>query len=221
MSARAFFDAIASRYDRAYAPEARDSRARMRRVLAELPPKSRVLDLGVGMGRELSALLDAGHAPTGLDASPEMLARCARRARPVPLVLADFWDALPFGDATFDAAVALHGTLAHPPNADASAHARLGAELARVLAPNGVFVAEVPSRAWLERVASGGEVYDGDRAVRRTGDDTCVFEDLVNGASIVAWIPPDARWSSLLGPRFAVTATSFGDELLVVARRAR
>jgi SAM-dependent methyltransferase len=219
LDARAFFDAIASRYDRAYAPDARDSRARMERVLALLSPRSRVLDLGVGTGRELSSLLDAGHRPTGLDASKEMLARCARRARPVPLVEADFWNALPFPDASFEAALALHGTIAHPPDRDA--HARLGAELLRVLGTGGLFIAEAPSRAWLERVASGGEVYDGDRAVRRTGEDTCLFEDLVNGATIAAWIPPDARWSTLLGARFDTNVTRFGDELLVVARPTR
>ncbi len=218
--ARAFFDAIAARYDRAYAPEARASRARMTRVLRELPPQARILDLGVGTGRELSALLDAGHAPVGVDVSPEMLARCARRARPVPLVEADLWGALPFSDGAFDAAIALHGTLAHPP--DDAAHARLATELARVLVPRGVFVAEVPSHAWVERVANGGEVYDGDRTVSRVGADECVFADLVTGASITAWIPDDARWSTLLGPRFDVRVTSIdGEELLVVATVAR
>lgn len=219
--ARTFFDAIASRYDRAYAPEASASRARMARVLRELPPRARVLDLGVGTGRELSALLDAEHAPTGLDVSKEMLARCARRARPVPLVEADIFGALPFDDATFDAALALHGTLAHPPDPPDAAFARLGAELARVLVPRGVFVAEVPSHAWLDRVANGGEIYDGDRAVRRTGVDTCVFEDLVNASSIAAWIPDDSRWASLLGPSFDVRVAPIATgELLVVARRA-
>ncbi len=218
--ARAFFDAIAARYDRAYAPEGRASRARMERVLRELPPRARVLDLGVGTGRELSALLDAAHTPIGVDVSPEMLARCGRRARPVPLVEADLWGALPFADASFDAAIALHGTLAHPPDDDA--HARLASELARLLVPGGVFVAEVPSHAWVERVANGGETYDGDRTVRRVGADECVFADLVTGASITAWIPDDARWSTLLGPRFDAKITRIdGDELLVVARLAR
>jgi SAM-dependent methyltransferase len=189
-------------------------------VLAELPAKARVIDLGVGTGRELSALLDAGHAPTGVDLSPMMLERCARRARPVPLVEADLWGALPFDDGAFDAALALHGTLAHPP--DGAAHARLASELARVLVPGGVVVAEVPARAWLDRIAVGGEIASDDRRVRRTGADDCVYDDLVTGVSIAAWIPDDARWATLLGPRFDARVTAIGsEELLVVARRAR
>src|SRR5437016_2057046 len=110
--ARRFFDAIAGRYERAYAPDARASRARMEGLLAALaergaqrvasprPSPLKVLDLGVGTGRELSALLDAGHDVVGLDVSKAMLERCDRRARRIPLVEADFWGPLPFADAS-------------------------------------------------------------------------------------------------------------------------
>jgi len=108
----AFFDAIARRYDRTYGRSRAESTASLARVLALLAPRSHVLDLGVGTGRELPALLDAGHDPVGLDASREMLALCARRARPIPLVLGDLWERLPWEDASFDAVLALHGTLA-------------------------------------------------------------------------------------------------------------
>ena len=158
-----FFDAIAGRYERAYALPSNESRARMERVLRELPSSGRVLDLGVGSGRELTAMLDAGLQPVGVDASAPMLERCARRARPVPLVNADFWGPLPFEDASFDAATALHGTLAHPPDDDAIA--RLGREVARLVRPDGVWVIEVPSPAWLDRAA-------GDPRVSRTGPDS-------------------------------------------------
>ena len=58
--------------------------------------------------------------------------------------------------------------------------------------------------------------------MRRVGADECVFADLVTGASITAWIPDDARWSTLLGPRFDAALTRIdGDELLVVATLAR
>jgi len=212
--ARAFFDAIAGRYERSYAPPAEESRARMTRVLAELPPApARVLDLGVGTGRELSALLDAGHAPTGVDVSAQMLARCARRARPVALVEADFWAPLPFADGAFDAVIALHGTLAHPP--DDAAIPALAAELARVVRVDGVLVVEVPSPAWLDRAA-------GDARVRRTGPATGVYADPATGASIETRLLSREAWEAALAPGFIARVEPRGDaEWLVVARRAR
>jgi len=212
--ARAFFDAIAGRYERSYAPSAAESRDRMTRVLSELPPApARVLDLGVGTGRELSALLDAGHDPTGVDVSAQMLARCARRARPVALVEADFWAPLPFADAAFDAAIALHGTLAHPPD-DASI-AALGAELARVVRVDGVLLVEVPSPAWLDRAAN-------DARVVRTGATTAVYADPATGAEIETRLLPREAWEAALAPRWTARVEPRGDaEWLVVARRAR
>src|SRR5581483_1711734 len=142
-----------------------ETRRRFARLLPALPPApARVLDLGVGTGRELTLLLDAGYAPTGLDASAAMLARCARRSRPVPLVEADFWQPLPFPAASFEAAIALHGTLAHPPDGSSSL-ARLAAELARVLAAGGCFVAEAPAPAWLARLEA---LPSPDARVQRT-----------------------------------------------------
>jgi SAM-dependent methyltransferase len=218
-TAREFFDAIAGRYERAYALPAAVSRGRMERVVRDLPPApARVLDLGVGPGRELTALLDAGYAPTGLDVSEAMLERCAHRARPVPLVRANFWESLPFGDASFDAAVALHGTLAHPPGE--ASMARLGGELARVVTAGGVFIAEVPSPAWLDRLESAPASSAPDRRVRRTGPRTCVYEDLAAGAAIEALFLDEADWRSALGPEWQ-SRVEILDELewLVVARR--
>src|SRR5207302_1396932 len=65
--ARGFFDAIARRYDRDYALSGITSRERMERVIRAIAGKTRVLVLGIGTGRELPALLDAGHDVTGLD----------------------------------------------------------------------------------------------------------------------------------------------------------
>jgi SAM-dependent methyltransferase len=211
--ARRFFDAIAGRYERAYALPSEESRTRMQRVLRELPSApARVLDLGVGTGRELTALLDAGYAPTGIDVSPAMLERCARRARPVALVEADFWRPLPFAESAFDAAVALHGTLAHPPDDDAVA--RLARELARVVRPGGAFLAEVPAPSWLERAA-------GDPRVRRTGPRTATYEDAATGARIETRLLSDAEWIAALGPSWRARIESIGDaERLVVAVRA-
>jgi|HubBroStandDraft_1064217.scaffolds.fasta_scaffold17774_4 SAM-dependent methyltransferase len=215
--AQDFFDAIAGRYERAYALPADISRQRMARVIQLLPPApARVLDLGVGTGRELSALLDAGHAPTGLDVSRAMLDRCMRRARPVPLVHADFWGPLPFAAGAFDAALALHGTLAHPP--EPASMARLAQELARVVAQSGVFIAEVPSPAWLDRVAADSST--SDRRVRRTGPRACVYEDLVTGASIEARVLDEAEWRDALAPAWRTHVEPLhAAEWLVVARR--
>jgi SAM-dependent methyltransferase len=217
-ASEAFFDTIAGRYERAYALPATESRRRMERVIAALPaPPARILDLGVGTGRELTALLDAGHEPTGVDVSRAMLERCSRRARPVPLVRADFWQTpLPFGDGAFDAAVALHGTLAHPPDVDAIA--RLGHELARVVAPGGALVVEAPSPGWVDRLASLPP--QPDRRVRRTGPRTCVYEDLVTGASIEAVALTADEWRSALGPPWRAEVDAIDElEWLVVARR--
>ena len=71
---REFFDAIARRYDRAYALSGRASRERLARVVGLLEGRRRVLVLGIGTGRELPALLDAGHEVTGIDVSERMVA---------------------------------------------------------------------------------------------------------------------------------------------------
>ncbi len=217
--ARRFFDAIAPRYDRVYALPRDASRARMARVLELLGsgPGVRVLDLGVGTGRELSALQDAGHTPTGLDFSSAMLALCNRRARPIPTVLASFWDPLPFETGSFDAALALHGTLGHPP--DDGALLRLGAELSRVLVPGGIFLAEVPSRAWLDTLAA--DPGQGHRA-RRLDASRFLYEDEVSHVSIEARVLADEDWAAALGPTLAVSVESSGPfERLVVGRRMR
>jgi SAM-dependent methyltransferase len=216
--AAGFFDAIAGRYERSYALARDESRRRMARVLRELPSApARVLDLGVGTGRELTALLDAGYAPTGVDVSRRMLERCARRARPVALVRADFWEPLPFANGSFDAALALHGTLAHPP--DAGALARLALALAQVVRPGGAWVVEVPSPGWLERLDALR--WPGDRSARRTGPWTFVYEDRVARASLEGRVFSDEQWRAALGRHWAVRVDPQGDlEWLVVATRA-
>jgi SAM-dependent methyltransferase len=174
-----------------------------------------VLDLGVGTGRELSALLDAGYFPTGLDSSAAMLARCARRARPVPLLLADFWQPLGFADASFDAVVALHGTLAHPPHS--AALAGLAREVARVVRAGGVWIVEAPAPTWLDELEAAPP---GGGRVVRTGPRTCVYEDRVVGVSIEARLLDEDEWRAALGARWTARVEPLGErEWLVVARR--
>jgi SAM-dependent methyltransferase len=214
--AAVFFEAIARRYDRAYALGSAVTKERMARVVGALPPApASVLDLGVGTGRELGALQDAGYVPTGVDASEAMLAICARRARPVALERADLWGRLPFADASYDACVALHGTLAHPPSRDA--YAELAREVARVLRPGGAFVAEMPSRAWLARI----EVVPSETGrIAKTSEDTCVHEDDALGFAVEVVVPSDDAWRTVLGTYFSVEVTPLGaSEILVVGRR--
>jgi SAM-dependent methyltransferase len=212
-SSARFFDSVARRYDRVYAPGPEETRRSLARVLHELSPASRVLDLGVGTGRELPALLDAGHSPVGLDASQEMLALCARRSRPVPLVHGDLWGPLPWSDGAFDAVIALHGTLSHPPSAEV--RAAFPREVARVLRPRGVFVAEVPTEQWLERAVDsrGGRLtmIDAGRAIH---------VDDATGASVEVWALPEDGWRCLFEGVLCVRVEQVGDgELLIVGKR--
>lgn len=207
MSARAFFDAIARRYDRDYALSGPVSRARLARVVGELSGRRRVLVLGIGTGRELPALLDAGHEPVGIDVSPEMIAKCNERARTVPIVEADFYERLPFEDASFDAAIALHGTLAHPPRDGALAD--LARELARVLVPGGVLVAEVPAAEGLARLG-----------VARTPSGGFVHRDEASGIAIEGVALTAGEWLHALSPYLDARIEPLGDvEHLVVATR--
>lgn len=205
-----FFDAVARRYDRVYAPGRAETEESLARVLPELRPASRVLDLGVGTGRELPALLDAGHSPVGLDASSEMLAICARRARPVPLVKGDLWERLPWDDSSFDAVIALHGTLSHPPSD--TARAAFPAEVARILRPGGVLVAEVPTLEWFDRIASAGGAV-------RLNESRGRFSDDATGATVEASFLSEQGWRALFETAFAVRIELTADQLLVVGRR--
>jgi SAM-dependent methyltransferase len=191
MSAESFFDAIAKRYDRVFAREPSETRARLARVLELLGPPADVLDLGVGTGLELPALLDAGHRVVGIDVSAGMIAECEKRSRRVPCIRADFWTGLPVGDASFDAVIALFGTLAHAP--DETSIGKLAAEIARVLRPSGFFYAEVPTEAWVAQHPR--------------------FFDEVTGTSIA--IRPFGT-SAFAG--FVVSNDDRGDERVIVAR---
>jgi SAM-dependent methyltransferase len=148
-----------------------------------------------------------------MDVAPRMLVEHGRRARRVPLVTGDFYDALPFANALFDAILALFGTLAHPP--DPGAHARLATEVARVLRPGGVFLAEVPSPEWLARLPD--QPPSGDLGVWRVGPREALHDDRVARVSLVVVVPTRAEWLEALSP-LAPTIEDAGDELYLFGR---
>jgi demethylmenaquinone methyltransferase/2-methoxy-6-polyprenyl-1,4-benzoquinol methylase len=102
--AKALFAPLGPTYDRVGAILSFGQDPRWRRFLVgRLPHDSgRVLDVATGTGLVAEALVERGFRVTGVDQSPEMLARArARFDSRVELVEASA-EALPFGDASFD-----------------------------------------------------------------------------------------------------------------------
>ncbi len=116
------------------------------RLAALVPAGARVLDLGAGDGLLCELLAARGAVAVGVDFSHEELARFAGRAPaaaaaavavapgPAPCAALARAEALPFADASFDAAVSHLALMLM----DAPAVVR---ELSRVLAPGGRFLA--------------------------------------------------------------------------------
>lgn len=99
-------------------------------IFATWPAPLRVLDAACGTGRHTVHLAALGHAVTGLDASPWMLALAAKKRDDLSLVEGHV-EALPFPNGAFDAAVCAL-LFDHLPNID-----RAVGELARVVRPGG------------------------------------------------------------------------------------
>jgi SAM-dependent methyltransferase len=213
--AQSFFDAVAPFYDRVYAIDGAAHRARMAALRDVLGAPTEVLVLGVGTGRELPTLLDAGFRPTGLDCSDEMLAICARRARCGVLVRGNFWTPLAFADGAFGAAVALHGTLAHPP--DGAALANFAREVARVIRPSGRLVLELPTLGWFERWS---QVRDAAPGVLVLDGPAAAFVDRRSGAAIAGLVVSPDDWCVALSNEFVCRVHPMGDdEVRIVAER--
>jgi demethylmenaquinone methyltransferase/2-methoxy-6-polyprenyl-1,4-benzoquinol methylase len=129
---RTMFDRIAPVYDamnRAMTVGL-DRRWRRLGVAAVVRPGDRVLDACCGTGDFALAAERAGGTVTGVDFAPEMLARARRKSASIEWIEADAL-ALPFADASFDAATVGFGVRNL---ADIEAGFR---ELARVLVPGG------------------------------------------------------------------------------------
>jgi SAM-dependent methyltransferase len=107
-------------------------------TLGRLAPGERVLDLGSGAGTDsliAAQMVGATGSVTGIDMTPEMLARARAAASEMGVAHAEFVEAeaerLPFPDESFDVVIS-NGVIDLIPDKDA-----VFAELFRVLAPGG------------------------------------------------------------------------------------
>jgi len=107
-----------------------DERAVLRRLLGTRP--GRCLDVGCGTGVAIPVLEELGWSVVGVDSSAGMLERARSRSVDAELRLAAA-DALPFGDASFDAAVSIWT------HTDVEDFGALLREAARVLRPGSPF----------------------------------------------------------------------------------
>ena len=71
-----------------------------------------LLDAGCGIGFDVSRLLELGYEYTGIDLTPEMLARARERNPSVTFEQADITKRIPFPDESFDLVVS-HDVLIH------------------------------------------------------------------------------------------------------------
>lgn len=129
---RGMFDRIAPVYDamNRVMTAGLDRRWRRRTIAAAVRPGDRVLDACCGTGDLAVAAERAGAVVTGLDFSPAMLERARRKSSTIQWVEGDLL-ALPFPDASFDAATVGFGVRNV---ADLNAAV---SELGRVLRPGG------------------------------------------------------------------------------------
>jgi demethylmenaquinone methyltransferase / 2-methoxy-6-polyprenyl-1,4-benzoquinol methylase len=129
---RTMFDRIAPVYDvmNCAITAGLDGRWRRLAARAAVAPGDRVLDACCGTGDlALAAAAEGGHV-TGLDFSPAMLERAARKSAEIEWVQGDLL-ALPFEDGSFDAVTVGFG-VRHAEDLDAALR-----ELWRVLRPGG------------------------------------------------------------------------------------
>jgi demethylmenaquinone methyltransferase/2-methoxy-6-polyprenyl-1,4-benzoquinol methylase len=145
--ARALFAPLGPSYDRVGATLSLGQDPRWRRFLVSRLPADRghVLDVATGTGLVAAALVARGFRVTGLDQSPEMLARARVRFDGRVELVEGTADDLPFADASFD-----HLTFTYLLRYvdDPGATMR---ELARVVRPGGTVAMlefDVPRGVW-------------------------------------------------------------------------
>ena len=191
---RTMFDRIAPVYDAMNRVMTAGLDRSWRRTTAEavVRPGDRVLDACCGTGDLALAARAAGGVVTGVDFSPRMLERARRKAPDVEWIRGDLL-ALPFGDASFDAATVGFGIR------NVADVERALAELARVLRPRGrLGILEITTprgafapfyRLWFDRVVPllgrmlpGGSAYTYLPASVRRFPDVDALAELLRSA---------------------------------------
>lgn len=132
--------AYRAEYD-AQTPEGYSFRVRREKVLAMVPPRSRVLDIASGPGIMIPGLQGKGCDVVCVDAAPEMIERIKEEYANLPGVSAVVGDAykLPCKDGEFDAALAM-GLIEYLDD-----EPRFLAEALRVLHSGGIFIITFPN----------------------------------------------------------------------------
>jgi ubiquinone/menaquinone biosynthesis C-methylase UbiE len=142
-------------YLRTYVPFLDDARTREEArgaiALAGVEPGAEVLDCPVGFGRHALVLAGDGYRIAGLDRSQIQLAEAERLRGDAewPVLVRGDYRALPFEDASFDAALNLFSSLGYLERAEDVGVLR---ELRRVIRPGGALVLETMHRDRLARI---------------------------------------------------------------------
>ena len=134
-SPQSLFDALAQDYESMRRELKWDPFVHIREAFHDMSLKDLdILDAGCGTGECTRWLAQQGAKPYGIDISDEMCFIAADRSENIPYLAHDLSEPLPFGNARFDAVIAL-GCLEYIENIEATV-----AEFARVLKPDGLFL---------------------------------------------------------------------------------
>lgn len=107
-------------------------------------PGERTLEIGSGLGEHLNAEPEFARSDyVALELRPEMAAKISERHPEVEVVVGDCQKRMPFEDASFDRALAIH-VLEHLPDLPAAL-----AEIRRLLKPTGRFIVVIPCEGGL------------------------------------------------------------------------
>jgi len=186
---------MTSWFDRAFGPwylrlyPHRDL-AEARRAVTTLSrwlPGGRILDLGCGPGRHLTALAEAGFGAIGLDRSPHLLAAIPDPDLRARVVRGDM-RRIPFADRSFSAALSMFTSFGYFGSRDA--HREVLVETARVVAPGGRLVLDYLNAPQVRdglvpesrRTVSGHTVQERRHLEARPEGEVVVKELTISGA---------------------------------------